>query len=89
MPAMLKRQQFDDNESNETEPRDSKCQQLNVHNDKEEKSLDKFEDEGKGEDIKYIPLLFVVFPQKESNCLTNINKRTKSLNHLVYIPKIG
>ncbi len=85
--ALLKRQQFEDSGSDETEPRGSKCQRLDVHDNEKGEGLDEFE--GEREDIGYVPLLFVAPPQKESNCPTNMGKETRSLNHLVYISKIG
>ncbi len=71
------------------EPKVSKHQQLDLYNNEEGKSLDKFEDEGEEENIGYISLPFFAPPQKKSNCPTNIGERTRSLNYLVYIPKIG
>ena len=62
MPTVLKHQQFEDNGSDEMELRDSKCQRLDLHNNEEEESLDKFEAEGEGEGIGYVPFLFVTFP---------------------------
>ncbi len=44
------------------EPKDTKRQRLDMHEDEEGESLDKFENEGEKEDIGYIPLPFVVFP---------------------------
>ena len=86
---MLKRQQFKDSGCDKIKPRGSKCQQLYIHDNKEGKGLDKFEDEGKRKDIRYILLLFVAPFQKESNYLIDMGKRTKSLNYLICIPKIG
>ncbi len=62
---------------------------MSVYNDEEELSLDEYEDEG--EDVGYVPLPFVAPPppQKESNRPIDIGKETRSLNYLVYIPKIG
>ncbi len=88
-PEMLKRQQFEDSGSNKTEPKSSKRQQLDSHDDEEGEGLDKFESEGEGKDIRYVPLPFVAPPQKESNRPTDMGKGTRSLNHLVCIPKIG
>lgn len=53
--------------------------------------MDKYEDEGEGEDVRYILSPFItLFPsQKKSNHLIDMGKRTKSLNHLVCITKIG
>ena len=62
---MLKRQQFADSRSDKIEPRGSKCQQLDLRDNKKEKGLDKVEDEGKREGIGYVPLLFIAPFQKE------------------------
>ncbi len=89
---MLKRQQFEDSESEERKSRVSKRQRLGMHNDEERQSLDEYEGENEGEDIGYIPLPFVAPlppPRKESNRSTDMGKRIKSLNYLVYIPKIA
>ena len=82
-PAMLKRQQFEDSGSEETEPRGSKYHRLYAHGDKKEEGLDKFEGKDEGKAIGYVPLSFVASPQKESNRPTGISKETMSLNHLV------
>ena len=71
---MLNHQQFEDSEREKTEIRVSKYQQLYIYNNKEGESLDKLENKGEGENIGYIPVLFITPPQKESNCLTNIGK---------------
>ena len=89
MLAVLKRQQFKDNESDKMEPSGSKRQQLDLRDDEEEESLNEFNDKDKGEGIGYVPLLFVTPPQKESNRPTDMDKGTRSLNNLVCIPKIG
>lgn len=64
-----------------------------MRNNKEEESLDAFEDEGKREDIEYVPLIFIAPPpplsQKESNRPTDIGKGIESLNYLICIPKNG
>ena len=88
-PALLKRQRFEESGSDETEPKESKHQRLDEHDDEEGNNLDK--DEGEIEGARYIlppfiPLLLL--PQKVSNRPSNLGKRTRSLNYLVYIPKI-
>lgn len=63
-----------------------------MYDNEEGQNLDKYEDEGKGEGIRYIPLPFVDLlspPQKESKCPTDLDKRIRSLNHHKYILKIG
>ena len=82
-PVVVKCQQFENSGSEEIEPRGSKCRQLYAHGNEKEKSLDKFESEGKEEVIGYVPLSFVIFSQKESNRSTDMGKRTRSLNYLV------
>ncbi len=64
---------------------------MGVHDNEEGQSLDEYEVKGEGEDIRYILLPFVALspPQKKSNRLIDMGEGTKSLNHLVYIPKIG
>lgn len=88
---VLKHRQFKNSESDKIESRYSKHQQLDVHNNQERKSLDKLEFENKGENITYISFLFDANPppQKELSCLTEINKESKSLNHLICILKIS
>ena len=89
MLAVLKCQQFEDNKSDKTELKGSKCQRLDKCDNEEGNNLDKNEDKIKG--IKYVSLHFVLllfFPQKVSNRPSDLGERTKSLNHLVYIPKI-
>ncbi len=86
---MLKCQRFKDSGSDKTELRGSKCQQLDLHDNEEEEGLDKFKDEGEGENIGYVSLPFIAPPQKESNYLIDIGKGIRSLNHLVCISKIG
>ncbi len=87
--VVLKRQRFEDSGSDVTEPRGSKRQRLDARDDEEGEDLDEFESEGEREDIGYVPLPFVAPPQKESNRPTDMGEGTKSLNHLVCIPKIG
>ena len=89
MPVVLKRQRFEDSRNNKMEPKSSKYQRLDLHDNKEEEGLDKFKGEDERENIKYVFFLFVAHPQKESNRPTDIGKGTKNLNHLVCIPKIG
>ena len=54
---------------------------MSVYNDK---SLDKDESEEK-EDVRYVSFPFIApfLPQKKSNRLINIGKRTRNLNHLI------
>ena len=83
MPAMLKRQRFEDSESKEMEPKGSKRQWLYARGNKEGEDLDGFEDESEEKAIGYVLLPFVALPQKELNRPTDMGKRTKSLNYLV------
>lgn len=74
------------------EPKISKRQCVNMHNNEKRQSLDKYEGENKGEDIRYVLFLFITplsSSQKKSNRLTDMGKRIKSPNHLIYLPKIG
>lgn len=87
--VILKRQQFKDSRSDKTEPRGSKYQRLDKRDNKEENGLD--EDEGKIKSAKYVspPFIFLsLLFQKVSNCLSNLGKRIRSLNYLIYIPKV-
>ena len=86
---VLKRQQFEDSGSDEIEPRGSKCQRLDLRDNEKKDDLDKFESDGEREGIGYVLLLFVASLQKEDNSPIDMSKRTKSLNHLVCIPKNG
>ena len=80
---MLKHQQFKNTKSDKTEPKGSKRWQLDLRDNKERKSLNKFKDKGDRKNIGYILFLFIISPQKKSNCLTNMGKRIKSLNYLI------
>ena len=79
--VVLKHQQFEDNKSEKTGPRISKHECVGVYDDE---SLDKYKGE-EGKDVGYNLLLFVTLPplQKESNRLTDMDKGTRNLNHLV------
>lgn len=88
---MLKYQQFKDSKNDEIESSISKRRQLNMHDNEKRQSLNMYEGEGKGEgkrDILFFFIGLLFFSQKELNCPINLGKRTKSLNHLVYILKI-
>ena len=63
---------------------------MGVDDNEKGQSLDEYEDVDDGDDIGYVPLLFVaVLPlRKELNHLTDMGERTRSLNHLVCILKI-
>ncbi len=63
--VILKHQRFKDSGSDKTELRGSKYQQLDTCHNEEGESLNKFEDEGEGEDIGYVPLPFIALLQKE------------------------
>ena len=88
MLAMLQRQRFENNRSDETEPRVWKRQRLDERDNEEKNGLD--EDEGEIEGAKYVssPFIPLLLPQKMSNRPSNLGKGTKSLNHLIYVPKI-
>ncbi len=87
--AVLKRQRFEDSESDKTKPRGLKRQRLDMREDEEGEGVDKFEGEGERENIGYVPFLFIAPPQKESNRPIDMGKGIRSLNHLVCIPKMG
>lgn len=83
MLVTLKRQQFKDNESDMTESRISKCQCIDIYDNEEGQSLDKYEDKGN----RYIFLL--PLSQKESNRLINLGEKINNLNHLICITKFS
>ena len=88
-PALLKQQQFEESRNDKTEAKGSKRQCLDEYDDEEGNSLD--EDESEIEVARYvlppfIPLL--PLPQKVSNRPSDLGEGTRSLNHLVCIPKI-
>lgn len=53
-----------------------------MYNNEKEQHLDEYQDNGD----RYILLLLPL--EKESNRPTNLGKETKSLNHLICIPKL-
>ena len=79
---MLKCHRFKDSGSDVTEPKASKREQMDKHDNEEGQGLDEYQ----GKDDRYVPL--PPCSQKESNRLTHLGKRIKSLNHLVCIPKL-
>ena len=88
-PELLKRQPFEESGSDKTKPKGSKGQCLDERNNKEGNSLDEDEDEIEG--ARYVPSPFVPLlplPQKVSNRPSDLGEGTRSLNHLVRIPKI-
>ncbi len=89
MPMMLNHQRFEDNRSDKTELRNSKCEWLYGFDNEEREGLDVFKAESEEEDIGYIPFPLVAPPEKKLNYPTNIDKRIKSLHYLIYIPKIS
>ena len=88
MPEILKHQQFQDNGSDEIEPRGWKCHLLNEHDNKEVNSLDEDKCEIKGGSNVFLPFIPLLLPQKVSNRTLDLGKGVRSLNHLIYIPKI-
>ena len=89
MPALFKRQRFEKSGSDETEPKGSKRQRLDERDNKEGSNLDENESEIEG--ARYVPPPFVFLPlfsRKVSNRPSNLGEGTRSLNHLVCIPKI-
>lgn len=57
-PVVLKCQQFEKNENNKTKSNKLKYQQLDMHNNKEGQSLNKYKD--KGENKRYIYIYFFI-----------------------------
>lgn len=80
--AVVKRQQFERSESHVTEPKSSKRPFMNTHNNEERQDSEDHQDKSG----RYISLL--PYPQKELNSLTDLGKRIKSPNHLIYISKL-
>ena len=64
---------------------------MGIDDKKEGQSLREYMDEDEGEDIGYIPLLFITAPplRTEWNRLTDMGEGIRSINHLVCIPKIS
>ena len=86
--AIFKHQQFDDSKSEKMAPIGYKDYWLDKRDDEERQKLDKNEDDG--DRNRYVPLSLMALllsPQKKSNRLSNLGKKTKSLTHLVCIPK--
>lgn len=82
--AVLKKQQFKDNGSDKRKSSISKCQRFDVNDNKERESLEKYENKTEGK--TYVIYLFIPNPpyfRKESNYMTDLDERIKSLNHLV------
>ncbi len=91
MATMLRCQVFEDSKREKTEPKVSKCQHVSIHDNEKEQCLHEYEDKGEGEDIGYVLFPFVIFPppQKNSNRLTDIGEKRRSLNQLVCMSKIS
>ncbi len=84
-PSTLKRQLFDNSDSEERAPRVYKRPWIDESDD-EEQDLDEYE----GEFNEYVPLPPAPPPpppQKESNRPSDLDKGIRSLTHLVCIPK--
>ena len=95
--AVLKRQQFGDSGSDETELRRSKRQRLDERDNKEENNLDNEEGNGLDEDEceiesgRYVPPPFVPLPplsRNMSNRPSDLGEGIKSLKHIICIPKV-
>lgn len=61
-PAMLKHQQFEDSESDETESRVSKYQQLDEYDNKERQGFNKYENKDKGQKYVLFPFVASLLP---------------------------
>lgn len=76
--------------SDKTKARKTKRHRLDNRDNKGENDLDK--DESEINDAGYVSSLFISFFLlfwKKKNRLTDLSKKRKSLNYLVYIPKIS
>lgn len=88
MPAILKRQWFDESKNGETAKIVYKCQRFNKRDNEKGESLDKDKNDGdKDKYIPFSPIILFSLLQKESNRLINLGKRIKSLIHLICISK--
>lgn len=83
--AILKCQRFDDSDSKERASRVYKCQRID-ESDNEKQGLDEYESEINGY-IFLPPACPLSLPQKKSNRLSDLDKRTRSLIHLICISK--
>lgn len=64
---------------------------MDIYDNEKKQDLDKYKKEGKRKDVEYIFFPFVIplpISQKESNHPTNMGKKKKIPNHLIYISKI-
>lgn len=82
-PAVFKCQQFEDTDSDVTEPSALKRLRMDEHDNEEGQSSDKYQDKS-GRYVRLLPR-----PRKESNRLTDLGEGIRSLNHLVCIPKLS
>ena len=85
-PELLKRQQFNDGESEKTAPIVYKCQRFDEHNNKKGQSLN--EDKNDGDRDKYIllpPTAFLLLSQKKLNRPSDLSEGIKSLTYLICI----
>ncbi len=80
-PAILKHQLLDDSDSKKRIPRVYKRLRIDK-SDNEEQDLDKYEGEVDGY-IFLPPTPPLLLSQKESNRLSDLDKRTRSLTHFV------
>ena len=62
MAVVLKRQQFEDGESEEMKPKVSKRHCVDMDDIEKGQNLDKYEDEDEGEDVRHVSLLFLTLP---------------------------
>lgn len=62
-----------------------------MYDNKEEQSLDDYEGKKEREDLEYIILFYITHSpcRKKLNHSTDMDEEIRSLNHLVYILKIG
>lgn len=87
--VILKHQQFKDGQSDQTKSSVLKRQQLYIYNNKKRQELSKYESESDNKRYVFFPFIANLLPsQIELNRSTKLSKKTKSLNHFVYILKI-
>ena len=88
MPALFKHQRFNNSESEKTAPIVYKHQRFDECDNEKGQSLDKDKNDGDGDRYIFLsPTAFSPPSQKESNRPSDLDEETRSLTHLVYIPK--
>ena len=83
-----KHQLFNDNKSEQIVPIVYKHQRFDEYKNKKKQNLNKNKDNGDRDKYVYsASIAFPLFPPKRSNCMSDLDKRTKSPIYLVSISK--